>query len=103
MNPFKTKFYIFSLLILFGYQSSFAQQSWKEITTIKELYKAYPDLVKGVFDHIDLEHKGLEKVKLAASEEDWVLAANELLAYYRISENAKENFTQGFIRNGSSY
>lgn len=87
MNPIKIRLYIFSLILLFGYQSSIAQQNWKEITTVKGLYKSYPDLVKGTFDHIDLEHQGLEKVKTAVLNENYVLAANELLAYYKVSEN----------------
>jgi len=88
MNPKKTKNYLFLILFLLVFQFSFAQQNWKEITTVKDLYQSYPETVKGIFDDLNLELKGLEKVKTATSKGDWEQAANELLAYYKESQNA---------------
>jgi len=62
MNPKKTKNYLFLILFLLVFQFSFAQQNWKEITTVKDLYQSYPETVKGIFDDLNLELKGLEKV-----------------------------------------
>ena len=87
MNPKKTKNYFLLILFLLSFQISFAQQNWKEITSVKDLYHSYPGTVKGIFDHINLDLEGLEKVKAATTKGDWVLAANELLAYYKVSDN----------------
>tara|TARA_R110001592_G_scaffold105579_3_gene296898 strand:- start:172331 stop:174388 length:2058 start_codon:yes stop_codon:yes gene_type:complete len=88
MNPMKTKNCLFLILFSLVFQVSFAQQNWKDITTVKDLYQSYPETVKGIFDHLDLDLKGLEKVKAASAKGDWERAANELLAYYKTSQNA---------------
>ena len=42
-----------------------AQKSWEEITSVEDLYKSYPEIVKSMFDQFNLEYQGLEKVKTA--------------------------------------
>ncbi|MCC5937075.1 MAG: alginate lyase family protein [Lunatimonas sp.] len=66
------------------------QQSWKNIQSISELFDAYPALVQEVFEPFDLDYPGLESVKMAYEKGDWVIAAEALLRYYRVSENARE-------------
>jgi hypothetical protein len=88
MKPNLTK--IFSLLLVFFLivQNADAQQHWKEITSVKDLYASHPETVKEIFNQLNLDYPGMEKVKAAAMGKDWERAANELLDYYKSSENA---------------
>ena len=45
-----------------------AQKSWKDIVSTEDLYMSYPALVDQLFDDINLDYPGLEKVKEAVAE-----------------------------------
>jgi len=60
-----------------------AQKSWEKITTVEDLYKSYPGIVKNMFDQFNLDYQGLEKVKTAVNSGHMVDACNYLLAYYK--------------------
>lgn len=55
---------------------------------MNDLYVAYPETIEGIFEQINLDLPGMEKVKAATMEKNWETAANELLDYYKSSENA---------------
>jgi len=66
-----------------------AQKNWREIISIEDICEYYPEVVHTMFDHINLEHHGLEKVKTANSNGNIIDACNYLLEYYKNSDTAK--------------
>ena len=40
-----------------------AQIHWKEVKSVEDFYKAYPERLIFMFDQINLDRKGLESVK----------------------------------------
>lgn len=73
-------------LIFSGYISS---QNWQKINTVEDICKVYPDKIKYIFDNLNLDYKGLGKVKEAYSKNDLQGACELLLDYYKTSESAK--------------
>lgn len=90
MNPKSHLILLFAVLLSMLFDAVFAQKSWQDIHSTADLYQNYPELVKEVFVPLDLSHPGMEKVKEAYQKEEWVKAADELLAYYRKSANSPE-------------
>lgn len=81
------------LLLLFSFlwfHELQAQKDWKAIHTAEDLYQAYPETVKGLFEHLDLTHPGMEEVRAAREKGEWVNAAENLLDYYKKSTNAPD-------------
>lgn len=68
----------------------FAQKNWNEISSVEDLYEAYPETIKSLIVQIDMGRPGLEKVKAAYVQGDMIGAAKALLDYYKHSENATE-------------
>ena len=58
------------------------QPAWEEMTSIEDLYAAYPERLKSVFEHLNLESEGLEKAKQAYSSGDVPSASKYVLDYY---------------------
>ncbi|MDF9797122.1 hypothetical protein OKW21_002385 [Catalinimonas alkaloidigena] len=83
---------VFVLLIFFVFASLnvFAQKSWKEIVTIKDLHETYPETIDRLLSHLDLDYPGLEKVKKAKENDKLVEAGNYLLDYYRNNTSAQD-------------
>ncbi|WP_245189360.1 alginate lyase family protein [Lunatimonas salinarum] len=81
---------LMTALLLAMTTHTYGQEPWRNMQTVSDLYKIYPELVMEVFEPIDLDLPGLEEVKMAYNREDWVSAAEALLHHYRTSENAKE-------------
>lgn len=69
--------------------SIWAQKNWKEITTVEDVCQNYPTVIKGMFEQLNLDHKGLEKVKTAYESGRVTEACNSLLEYYRVGEMAR--------------
>jgi hypothetical protein len=67
-----------------------AQKNWKEITSVEDLCEFYPETMKNMFDHFNLEYKGLEKVKAANNSGNLVDACKYLLEYYKNGNTAQE-------------
>lgn len=61
----------------------YTQDSWREVVTIKDFCNVYPGKARAILDHLNLDHKGLEKVKTAMKSGNQVLALHQLLEYYR--------------------
>ncbi len=67
----------------------FSQPAWQQMNSVEQLYSAYPEKVKYIFDNLDLNFPGLEKVRKAVEKGDQVKAGKLLLHYYENSETAK--------------
>lgn len=74
-----TMFYFNPVLVI--------SQSWQQIITVEDLYTAYPQQVHKIFHSIDLDQKGLEKVKALYTEDKIQEACTTLLDYYRTGES----------------
>jgi hypothetical protein len=73
------------LLLLFLCLSSLhllAQPDWLRIQSVEEVYASYPDQIRSIFQNLNLDYPGLEKVKNAFEKNDIPLACKFLLEYY---------------------
>ncbi len=66
-----------------------AQKDWQEITTVDEVCKAYPEVMKNMLGQFDLDYPGLEKVKKAWEKGNLEKACSELLEYYKNGNTAE--------------
>ena len=80
---------LLSLLLLVLTGSVTAQKNWKYITSIEDVCQNYPAVISGMFDQINLDYKGLEKVKAAYENGEMAEACNFLLEYYRNGKMAQ--------------
>ena len=85
-----TKSFLLVGILLFISGNVIAQKNWKEITSVEDLDASYPEMMKSMFDQINLDHPGLEKVKAAYERGNMVDAGKYLLEYYKNSNNAPE-------------
>lgn len=60
----------------------FGQAPFDALRSLDDLYKSYPNQIKSLFDHFDLDQPGLERVKTKVSNHQWVAASEALLSYY---------------------
>jgi hypothetical protein len=51
-------------------------------TNVEWVCENHPQRVAGLFSSLDLERKGMERVKAAVEEKHWPAACRALLAYY---------------------
>ncbi len=89
-------------LLLLTSSSLLAQKPWQEIKTVADLNQAYPELVKKLFAELDLSRQGLEKSKRAYEQGNIIEASQELLAYYRVNNNAAHLREKQPIASGKS-
>ncbi|MFO7900996.1 MAG: alginate lyase family protein [Planctomycetota bacterium] len=57
-------------------------------TSCEWVCREHPGRVQALFDALELEHRGLEKVKAAVEKKDWPAACRALVAYYREGDTA---------------
>ena len=57
--------------------------------SVNDVYSRYPERIGHLFQSLDLNYKGLEKVRQAFQEQDVVKAGEQLLHYYRDASTAK--------------
>ena len=69
--------------------NALAQKNWRDINSVEEVCEYYPEVVKSLLNHIDLDHQGLEKVKAANSNGRYRDACKYLLDYYKNSNTAQ--------------
>lgn len=84
----KVKFHLIAAL-LFLPAILLSQPQWQEIITVEELCSAYPGEMKKMFNQINLEYPGMEKVKKAVKNNNIEKACNELLHYYKNGKTAE--------------
>ena len=73
----------FLLLLILLIPVFTSAQSWREIKTVEDVFRAYPEQMKTMLDQFNLETKGMEKVKAAYQGKNIVEACHQLLAYYK--------------------
>ncbi len=83
----KLSLLLITFFILFN-EAFVAAQSWREITSVEDICKAYPNHMRAMVGEFNLDHLGLEKVKKAMAEDDIEKACNDLLSYYKNSNTA---------------
>ncbi len=92
LNPFLLRF-ILSLATLMATLVANGDvvraADWRELKTVADVCRAYPDRVEQLFLALDLEHPQFKSVKSAVEEGDYPAASSLLLDYYRTSETAK--------------
>lgn len=80
---------IFSLILgMFGgLLSPFGAggQDWRQVKSVEDVCQRYPDQIEKLFDALNLDYPGLERVKAAYSEGQVVQASQRLLDYYQRS------------------
>lgn len=81
-----------SLLILFfcNTEQIPAQQNWKSITTVEDVITYYPETIENMLNQFNLDYPGMEKVKLAHSNGNIIVACNALLDYYKNGATASD-------------
>ncbi len=77
----KTGILLFVLLI-FVSQLSLGQAKWQNINSVDQVCSAYPEQIRSIFQHLNLNYPGLEAVKKAYTNNDLPLACRSLLDYY---------------------
>jgi hypothetical protein len=70
------------ILLLFAFQWTMGQVKWQNIQTVDQVCTAYPEQIRSIFQHLNLNYPGLEAVKKAYSGNDLPLACRNLLDYY---------------------
>jgi len=58
------------------------------LLTIEDICSKYPERIQILFNALNLDYTGLEQVKIAVLNKDWVTACSELVKYYKNSESA---------------
>ena len=79
---------LLSAVLLFLFVPAPAQTGWENIRTAEQACQAWPEQMKTIFQNLDLNYNGLEKVKAAWERKDLPAACSELLAYYQTSKVA---------------
>ncbi len=79
------KKYVVCLILGFLFLSAAlsAQSNWEKITSVSDVCKAYPDVMKNMLEQFNLDYPGLEKVKRAYKKGNMEEACTELLKYYK--------------------
>ncbi len=85
---FKEKLVLILILAVVSMNYAFAQ-SWREIRTVDDVCKAYPEQMKTMLNQFDLNYPGLEKVKAAYNSGDLVASCIQLLNYYKNGESVQ--------------
>ena len=62
-----TRLFLATTILLSISSYAQAQKNWKEITSVEDLCESYPETIKTMLDHYDLDHPGLNKVKVASN------------------------------------
>lgn len=74
---------LFALILSFFPGALNAQKGWQAITSVEEVCESYPEVMKTLLDHYNLDYPGLEKVKSAYTGGKLTDACSFLLEYYR--------------------
>jgi len=68
---------------VFGVQAAvFSQTNWKQIQSVEEVCKAYPEKMRYIFQNLNLDYPGLQEVKKAYENNNIAQACKNLLNYY---------------------
>ena len=81
--------FFFITMIFLIFSGFISAQNWKQINSVEDICKAYPEKIQYIFQNLNLDYKGLEEVKNAYQKGDLSKACELLLDYYQTSESAK--------------
>lgn len=84
----KTKL-LLSFVLIITLSGILSAQSWREIETVEDLCKVYPEQMNSMLRKYNLYYPGLEKVKKAYENGNIVDACSNLLDYYKKCNNAR--------------
>jgi len=73
---------IFCASFLWSGTAVFAQPNWKQIQSVEEVCKAYPEKMRYIFQNLNLDYPGLQEVKKAYESNNIPQACKSLLNYY---------------------
>lgn len=76
-------------LVIFSLNSLIGQKAWPSIITVTDLYENHETLLLNLFEEINLDYAGLEKVKQSYEEGEMVKACNFLLDYFETNGYAE--------------
>lgn len=107
----RLKFIVITIFIV-STTSVFAQQEWKHVLSINDLYEHYPEVIEKMFFNFNLDYPGLEKVKVEYEKNNVVAACQNLLEYYKngntasylrikqpITTNQRESLADSILQN----
>lgn len=80
---------LFIILLSLGTLHLQAQTDWRKLQTAEDVCAAYPEKMKYIFENMNLNTEGLEKVNQAYREGSLPKACTLLLEYYRNKTNDK--------------
>lgn len=66
-----------------------AQKDWKSVSTVEDVCESYPEVMRTMLNHYNLDHPGLEKAKSAYAGGKLTDACRFLLDYYRDGNTAR--------------
>lgn len=87
---------LFPCLFLFNTSEKYSKNTYREInkkrvpTKLEVLYNEHSEIIYGLFNSLNLDYPGLEKVKIQVSKKEWIPACKTLIQYY--SEKSKHHF-----------
>lgn len=71
------------VILIFILPVILSAQSWRDIKTVDDVCKAYPEKMKTMLGEFNLDYPGMEKVKAASNSGNLVEASTALLNYYK--------------------
>lgn len=77
---------IITCAICLLFSTTNAQKNWKTISSVEDFYETYPSQADSIFNAINLNFKGLDKVKKAYEKGKKIKALKEILKYYNKKE-----------------
>lgn len=80
----------FSLLLIIPMLAG-AQANWQQMQSVDDVCKAYPEKMQYIFQNLNLDYPGLQKVKAAYEKNDLANACQSLLDYYGKSDRIKKD------------
>ncbi len=86
----KTRNLVFALLLLLPIFAG-AQSNWKQMQSVDDVCKSYPEKMQYIFQNLNLDYPGLQQVKAAYEKKDLAEACESLLDYYGKSDRIRKN------------
>lgn len=86
---FSTNLLLFLSLLSLSPLPGSAQNKWKQLVSVEDICRAYPQKMTEMLNQFDLERPGLEQVRAGVVNDDLVSACSALLEYYESGSTAE--------------
>lgn len=86
--PTSAKLLSILIVLIHLYPRASAQDRWRQIVTVEDVCRAYPQKMTEMLNQFDLEQLELSRVKVAVEKDELVGACQALLDYYQHSNTA---------------